>query len=231
MPTSGSTDFTMTSLEIIEKAFSILGVGQEGESLEARQQKDGELSLNLLLKTWGAKPRLWIRSTQSIVLTEGTASYVTSPRAMRVLGVRRRITSSGVEVPLNELARQDYDDTPNKTTKSVPTAFYFDPQRASGTLYVWPTASAATAASTTLSLTYLRRIEDIDSNADEADIPQEWLQALIWNLADDLQTEYPVALPLGAKIESRAARLLSDLSGWDTEPASYYLQPDAQWSR
>lgn len=230
MTTSGSTDFTLNALQIVEKAFNLLGVGQEGESLEARQYTDGALSLNLLLKTWGAKPHLWIRATQSIVLTEGATSYVTSPRAMRVIGVRRRTTSSGVDVPLEALSAQDYDDTPNKSVKSTPTAFYFDPQRSTGTLYVWPTASAATAAAQTLQVTYLRRIEDIDATGDEADIPQEWLQALVWNLAVDLLPEYPVENNLASLIIGKAQSLKADLSGWDNEPVSYFLQPDT-WSR
>jgi len=227
MATSGSTDFTLTSAQIIEKAFQILGVGQEGEALTARMSADGMLSLNLLLKTWGAKPYLWIKSEQSITLTQGTTNYTTSPRAMRVLSVRRKTTSSGIGVPLNELSRSDYYNQPNKTVESVPTAFYFDPQLSTGKLYVWPTASSATASAQTLSVTYLRRIEDIDASNNEADLPQEWLQTLIWNLANELEPEYPVTdSRLAIKIEAKAARLLADLSVWDNEPASVDLQPD-----
>lgn len=231
MSTSGSTDFTLTNNEIVAKAFNVLGVGSEGEAITARMYQDGTLSLNLLLKTWGAQQHLWTQTEGTLALVASQESYsVTSPKPMRILSLRRRVTATGVETPLRELSRQEYFDQPNKTIASIPTSFYYDPQTTSGTIYLWPTASTATAADMSLRMTYLRRMEDMDASNNEADLPQEWLQALIWNLALDLMPEYPVRDPGLAKlIIGRATKLYDDLKGWDEEPASIFLQPDSRW--
>lgn len=227
MTTSGSVDFNLTANEIIEKAFHVLGVGQEGEDLSARQYEDGRMSLNLMFKTWGTSQHLWLRTERSVTLVAGQTSYTLTPKPMRVEEVRRHVTVGGIETPLMEWARQQYIEQPNKTVASIPTAFYYDPQSTSGTLYVWPTASTTTAAAMTLNLTYLRRIEDMDTSNNDADLPQEWLEAIVWNLAESLMTEYPVNDPsVGARVERRAAWLFSNLQSFDTEPASLFLQPE-----
>lgn len=229
MSTSGSTNFNMVANEIVTKMFALLGKYSEGRALSARQYADGMLTLNLLVKTWGAQERLWTRTERSVTLLASTASYALTPKPGRVLSVRRKVTLGGNETPLREMSRQEYFDTPNKTTEAVPTGFYYDPQTTAGTLYVWPTPSTAVAAAQTLNLTYLRRMDDFDASNNDADLPQEWLQALIWNGANDLEPEYPVNdARLALKIEQRAAKLYKDLSGWDNEPASIYLQPDYQ---
>lgn len=227
MTTSGSTDFNLTTNTIIEKAFHILGVASDGEALTARQYEDGRLSLNLMIKTWGTSEHLWVRTSKSVALVAAQAAYTLTPKPMRVLEARRKVTASGIETPLTEWARSTYTEQPNKATESIPTAFYYDPQLTTGTLYLWPTPSTATAAAMTVELTYLRRIEDFDASNNDADLPQEWLQAIVWNLASELETEYPVNDPrLAMKIDAKAMDLKANLQAFDTEPASLFLQPE-----
>lgn len=227
MATSGSVDFNLTANEIVVKAFALLGKYSEGKTLSARQTSDGMQSLNLLIKTWGAQEHLWARTERSVTLIASTASYALTPKPGRVLSVRRKVTASGYETPLREMSRQEYFDTPNKATDSIPVGFYYDPQTTAGTLYLWPRPSTTTAAAMTLQLTYLRRMDDMDASNNDADLPQEWLQALIWNLANDLEVEYPVNdNRLAIKIENKASTLYGALSGWDEEPASTFLQPE-----
>lgn len=233
MSTSGSTNFTLVANDIIAKAFNRLGAASEGEAISARMYADGLQSLNLIVKAWGAREHLWLRTEASITLVASQASYALatlfSQKPMRVVEVRRR--TSNIDTPLTEYARQTYMEQPDKTTEGMPIAFYYDPKLTTGALYIWPVASTAVAASTTLQLTYLRKIEDFDSSNNEADMPQEWLDALVWNLAEDLSTEYPPEPRLAAKIERRAAESLAAIEAFDTEDASLFLQPEADWSR
>lgn len=229
MTTSGSTNFAMTGNQIIEKAFFVLGVGSIGESLTARHYEDGRLSLNLMVKSWATSEHLWLRVERSLSLVAGQAAYTLNPRPMRVIEARRKVSASGIETPLTEWARSRYTEQTNKSVASIPTAFYYDPQVNNGTLYLWPTPSAATAAAMTVMLTYWRTIEDFDASTNTPDLPQEWLEALVWNLADSLLTEYPVNDgAIRSKIERKAAMLKAQLESFDTEPASLYLQPDWQ---
>lgn len=191
---------------------------------------DGISSLNLLLKTMGTMEHLWTKTERSLTLVANTAAYVLTPKPMRILSIRRRNTtgSNYIDIPMNEISRQEYFDEPVKTTSpATPVSWYYDPQSTTGTLYVWPAPATAIISSHTLMITYVRRIEDMTSSNNDMDLPQEWLQTIVWNLANDLETEYPVNDPrLATKIERRAAILMGQLSGWDNETASIFLQPE-----
>jgi len=229
MAVSGSTDFALNANQIIAAAFKKLGVGTEGEALTAAQYEDGRLALNLLIKTWGAQPHLWTQTEAWLPYVAGQSGYALNA-AMRVLSVRRRLTSGTIDTPMTPLSRQEYFDLPNKTTQAVPVNYYFDPQYNTSTLYVWPTASAATAAAGDLRITYLRRMCDMDTTTDDLDMPQEWLEAVIYNLAVRLMPTYPVNDPnIAARVESMAGQLYAALKGWDNETTSLFLQPDNRW--
>lgn len=233
MSTSGSTNFSLVTNTLIDEAFDICGIGSEGEAVTSDMYARATRSLNLIKSTWGAAERLWTKTEGSVTLVADQQSYALatlfSVKPMRVLSVRRRVTASAIDTPLMELSRQEYFDTPNKASSSIPNSFYYDPQLATGTLYIWPVASAATAAAQTLKVTYLRRIEDFDGSADDPDFPQEWTQALCYALASEMALKYGVAPDLRAEINMRAGALYEALSGWDNEPASILLQPDLRW--
>lgn len=228
MATSGTTTYTMTSLEVIEKAFHRLGKASEGESLSARMASDGRSSLNLLLKEMQAEEHLWTKTEGTLALVAAQAGYTLSTiTPLRILSIRRR--GDDIDTPMTELSRQEYFDLPNKTDPDgIPISYYFDPQRANGVLYVWPSPDTnAVADFSPLRITYLRRIEDITASNENLDIPQEWLQAIIWMLADDLETEYPVNdNRLALKIQAKAAEGRFRLNSWDTESTSIFMQPD-----
>jgi hypothetical protein len=230
MTTSGSISYNLNANQLIDKAFHILGKASEGESMTARMYEDGRSSLNLLIKTWGTRDRLFTRTERSVTLVANTAAYVLTPKPGRVLSVRRRYTygSHVSDIPLYEMSREEYFSQPTKTTSpSTPTSWYYDPQTTTGTLYVWPAPATAVVSANTLQVTYTRRIEDMVTSADDLDMPQEWIQAVVWNLANDLETEYPVNdTRLALKIERRAAQLLAELESWDTEPSSIFMQPE-----
>lgn len=230
MALSGSTDFTLVTNEIIDEAFDLCGIGSEGEAISADQYERARRSLNLILKAWGAQDRLWLRTEGSVTLVSSQANYalatLLSVKPGRVLSVRRKITANSVETPLMEWSRQEYYDQTNKATDSVPTAFYYDPQVSTGTLYVWPRPSTSTASTMTLAVTYLRRPQDFDSSSNDPDLPQEWLRALCYTLASELALKYGVAPDVRAEINARAVSHFEGIEGWDNEPASLYMSPD-----
>lgn len=230
MSVSGSTSFAMTAGEMIDKAFHRLGKATEGEAVTARMYTDGLSSFNLILKSKiGTSDRLSLRTEGTLALVANQAAYpITNPFPLRITSVRRR-NSSGYDVPLNELSRQEYFDIPNKTASpSTPVSFYFDPQSVTPTLYLWAAPDSNAASEYSILYTYLRRIDDMLASSDSLDMPQEWYDPIIWMLADDLETEYPVNDPrLAMKISQKAAQGKATLDFWDTESASLYVQPDA----
>ena len=230
MATSGSVDYGLVTNSIIDEAFDICGIGSEGESISADQYARAKRSLNIMVKAWAASDHLWLRTEASVTLVASQANYALatlfSEKPQRVLEVRRLVTASSIDTPLMEWSRDEYIEQTNKAATGVPVAFYYDPQLSTGTLYVWPTPSTATATDMTLKLTYLRRLEDFDGSANDPDLPQEWLQALTYGLAEQLALKYGVRPDVRGEIAQRAAMYRADMEAWDTEPASLFLQPD-----
>jgi hypothetical protein len=153
MAVSGSTSYSINANQIIDKAFHRLGKASEGEAISARMYEDGRSSLNLIIKSkLGTTDRLFLRAEGSVTLVASQASY-TLAASLRVQSVRRR-DSDGDDTPMNELSRQEYFDLPNKTSSpSIPVSWYFDPQQALGTLYVWPAPDTNAASDFTLRTT------------------------------------------------------------------------------
>lgn len=225
-PSDSTIDFTLTGSQIIEEAFDLCGIGAEGEAVSADMYARALRSLNLIVKAWGAEEHLWLRTDRTLALVAGQAAYAVEPKPMRITAVARANIASSIETSMMEWSRSEYNDMPNKITQSIPTAFYYDPQRTAGTLYVWPAPSAATAAQFRLTITYLRTLQDFDSTNDSPDLPQEWLLALCYGLAEQLAIKYNAPARIAALITQRAAIYKAQINSWDTEPSSLFLQPD-----
>jgi hypothetical protein len=234
MATSGSVNYSLSARQIAAAALELIGVVSIGETPSAEDAAKALEQLNFLVKTWGAdaKPKLWQSTEAAVTLVASQAAYTASPvtLARKVVSIRRRtgtLTAQN-DVPLNELSRQDYDNKANKLSTGTPTEYYFDPQRATRSLYVWPVPDATIAASTTLRLTYLRVIEDLDSLDDDFDIPQEWLEVLQYSLAARLAVPYDLHLTnptKAAEIKGLAQSFYAQLSAFDDESASVFMQP------
>lgn len=237
MATSGSSDFTLDRDQIITEAYALIGVGVDGEVLSDSQVTEGARALNLMLKTLSRTPGLlsWLKTEGSFTLTDATASYTMGSggtvtyRPLRILSMRYRNTS-GTDLPMTRLSREEYFELPIKTTAGIPTQFYYDPGRDSGTLYLWPVKATITTES--VRFTYERTIEDFDASTDNADLPQEWLETLIYNLAVRLGPRWQAVGPTSfAKVEAQAGGLLAAMLASDQEDASIYLQPSWQGFR
>lgn len=129
-------------------------------------------------------------SAQTSVFT-----YTTDvPRPYDVTQIRR-IDSSGFEVVIDKMRREDYFSMPNKTLQSIPTMWYTDPQLLSNTIYVWPNVGDA---SYRLKFTFMRSIQDSGSGNNTLDFPQEWIEACILKLAVSMAPSYGKIMLLGA---------------------------------
>lgn len=230
MTVSAITSVSFTLNDLIAEAFDIIGVGSEGEAISADMYRRGKNSAVLMTQSWNAMQDLWRQELVTITPLTDTAAYAISPKPLRVTSVRRKLTNGGYEVPLSEWSRQEYMDQPNKTSSpSIPVNFYYDPQRDTGTLYVWPAPSSAVVPTITLIADTLRPQFIMDATNDTLDMPAEWQETFVYNLAQRLKLKYPVNDPnLAAEIDGMAAALFKQLKGWDNEPASIHLQPDYQ---
>lgn len=218
MTVSNSTDFSVTGADIVTNARRLLGIQPSEEELQAHELDEGLFFLNAMLKAWQADGvMVWSLTEGTFTLTPGTVSYVfgaggaftTVPLDIEQIRVNR----NSVDLEMTRMSRSDYYTMPNKTNAGFPIQYFYDRQRDNGTLYVWP---APDTVSTSINFTYRRRIMDIDSGTDTSDLPQEWIKAMIYGLANELIPIYGKAgTPRAAKIEQGFSGAYISIKGFD----------------
>lgn len=142
-------------------------------------------------------------------------------RPVRVFNMRRG-PYSGAEVPIDMVARDVYMNQPNKAASSTPTMSHYHPDIGAGKLYVWPVSSTC---NNVLRFTYQRTIEDIDAVTNTLDMPEEAVDALVYELAARLAPEYQLPLDKRAMLQAEAAELADDLEAFDEDDTSVFLVP------
>lgn len=301
MATSNSVDFNLTRNEIIQDAFSLIGVYTEGQGIQPFDQVRAERALNRMIKHWSTKGlNLWkkeqgylfltadqesytiststtdhvtgsyvqtalnggepisetimvidsssgmtandyvgielsdgtmhwdtisvVNSATQITLTTGLAgaasdnavvfaytSKLTAP--LRILDAYFR-NKNGYEHQISVIENTEYYRIPDKDSTGKANQVYYDKRRTTGILYVWPVADNVTDV---IFFTHEQPMDDFDSANDNADVPVEWLDALVYNLASRLSFEYSMDVNKQMILKQQAAELLDDLLAWDKE--------------
>jgi hypothetical protein len=232
MAVSSSTDFSRTANELVVDALELLGIKGEEEPLQAYELERGLKWLNYMLKAWQAEGVMaWTLTEGSLTLADSDGSYsfavagdfTTVP--VDILQVRIS-HDGGSEIEMNRLSREDYYRIPTRTSEGFPTQYYYDRQRDSGTLYVWPEPDDALYD---LTFTYRRRIMDMDAGSNNFDLPQEWYDAIVNGLALKLVPIYGKSgTPRAAEIRQNASDAYKVVSGFDVDEgeSSIFIGPD-----
>lgn len=169
-----------------------------------------------------------IGSSTSATLTTGVPSLASIGRPVyaytkaisrptRVLLPTRR-TYGGVDLPLGDtgqtITREEYNALPNKNSPGVPLMAFYDPQLATGSLYLWPVPNDCRDK---VIFTCDRPIEDMVSDTDTFDVPQEQIRRIKYALALEIAPEY--ALPSGDydRMSQRYKEMTSALNDYDSE--------------
>lgn len=151
-------------------------------------------------------------------------------KPLKVLDIRRRTgynnissgVSSEVDLNLTLLPHSTYYGMPVKGSPGDPTQAYYQPNLLSGDLYLWPRPNDG---STRIVFTYERIIEDMDQITDNFDFPDEWLEALTYQLAVRLARPFGKAAAL-VDILPLASTMLTDLLNWDNEKTNISMEQD-----
>lgn len=148
------------------------------------------------------------------------------PRVLSIQTARVRDENS-FDRRIKVIPRADYMLIPQKTLSGTPVILYYSPQLSEGTVYLWP---APNDVGQRLEFTYLRTIEDFDSAGDTPDFPQEWIEAIVYNLAVRVAPAYGVALSSGGingntDLLRQAAQYLEDMKAWDAEQPYISIVP------
>lgn len=143
-------------------------------------------------------------------------------RPLRVTGAFVRTVSGSSDVPCRVMSREEYNMFGQKSSTGTPVQLYYDAQLNSGTLYLYPAFSTVQQL---LFIQFEKPIDDLAATTDDFDLPQEWSEALMWNIAWRMCPAYEVPTEKVKQIAAFATMTYEQLDGWDQEPASLFIQP------
>lgn len=148
-------------------------------------------------------------------------------RPLSIISARRHNLESGIDTPIDIWDRLEYQDMPNKTASGTPNAVYYDRRggaNTSGYLYIWQPNSSPEYC---LKLTVARPIQIFSAAGNTPDVPEEWTNAITWNLAEELSAEYSTPESTYARIQKKAAQYLAEVNWFEKELAgSLQVIPD-----
>lgn len=227
MATSGSTDFSVTTNDIIKRAMRVAGVITQYQNPTNQQYEQHRFDLNAMCKLWALDlPRLWQNTEFSITPVAGTSSYTfgsggsVTVRALELTSLRWYDgTNDSPRIRL--VSRDEYLTIPDKTSSGVPTLAYYELGRDSGTLYIWqvPASGDIPDGTERIKGTYAPTIEDFDNTTDNPDLPQEWIEAMVYNLAVRICPQYKREPP--RTVLALAAQAYDIVAGFDRESSVF----------
>lgn len=206
---TSSTGMTATDKIIIE-----LDSGERDETTIASVDSSTQITVDVA--TTGAAASGNHIYTFPAAATHANLVY---PRSIRDPRIR---DSDGNDRPLTMYSRSDYNAIADKDMESSPTAVFFDRQRANAVLYIWPEPDDLKE---TLRFTYDRALEDLDAFTDDLDFPSEYLDALVYNLAERVAPMFGKEAKL-ERIGPMAAALLQSTMDADQEDVEVDVIPD-----
>lgn len=157
----------------------------------------------------------------NLVYAHTTTSQIVRPSEIQEARLKyyNSTAEDGQEIPIDLISKYDYNSIPDKTTSSKVIQAYYDPQLTSGRLYVWPTADDP---GDKLILTLLRPIDDVIADTETYDIPVEWMDALVYGVADRISPEYQLPLQEQDRLNARAITYLNKAMDTNREGSVFF---------
>ena len=234
-----STTFTVTRDQVIQLALRKLGVLELGDTPDAATVSNASLALNLYIKQMATKGlKLWTVTQYTLPLVNGQTQYSIGPaqystdlqtdKPLKVIQawLRNVSVTPNVDTPMQILSQQEYNFLGSKASTGVANSVYYQIEQNTGNMYVYLTPD--NNAATTYQLYFMAQIPlaDITTGSQVPNFPNEWMNTLVWNLADQLAIEYSVPQNHRAEIAARAKMYEEQLSDWDVESTSTFFQAD-----
>lgn len=242
-----SSTYTVTRDQIITLALRKLGVLEIGATPDPDTIANASMSLNLLIKMMSTDGlKLWKISELIIPITANQTSYIlggststlmydslnptvaiTDKPLKAIQGFYRNLQNSPpIDVPVMMISKQEYNILGSKSSTGVANTLFYDPRKLNGILYVYLTPNLYSQTNLQLHLIAQMPLDDLNSALEVPDFPNEWMNCLVWNLADQMSMEYGVPMNARQEIALRAGAYKTQLTDWDVEASSTFFMPD-----
>lgn len=199
------------------RAATVTGVGQTPTAEDA---SDALVVLNALLAEWQINRWLVYDLVDVAATATGAASYQvgagltydfswpTGQRPDRIDAAFARLISTGIDTPLYPfMAREGYNRIAAKAAVGLPESYFYDSGATVGTLYFYPVPSSIYS----LHAQAKASLGQYSGLTAALAVPQQYINALIWNLAAALRPLY--GLPDEPSTSQRAAMALQSIGG------------------
>lgn len=242
-----SSNYTVTRDQVISQALRKCGVLELGDTPDAASIANASIALNLLIKQFSTEGlKLWKVSELIIPLTANKTTYtlggtnsvtmydslapttaITDKPLKIIQGWYRNTQATpDIDTPVLLVSKQEYNLLGSKFSTGSSNTVFYDVKTTYGVLYVYLTPDTSAATNTELHLVAQMPLKDITTALDTPDFPNEWMNCLIWNLADQLSIEYGVPMNHRQEIAIRSKQYRDDMSNWDVEAYSTFFSPD-----
>lgn len=150
-------------------------------------------------------------------------------RPLKIVNARSYYYSDEREVEMVDLSHLDYQRLPSKTTAASPVVQWaYQPKLPLGIVNVWTDPADVDYA---MRFTWHRPIYDFTATTETADVPAEWQEALVFNLAHRLIPSTGCPAARSKEIKELASQAFAIVFSHDREWHSTLFQPsDEGWS-
>lgn len=236
MATSGTWLFNPDLAELVDEAFERCRI--DAAHITARHLISARRSMRFMLADWATKDYHNFRiESETFTLVQGQAVYTagtdfdipvlpnTTSNLIDILDAV--LTRQGVDTPVIPWTRADYLNIPEKTIEGRPDRWFIDKQRDQIVVTFWPVPENSTD---TITFNGVRKFEDSDTAADNADIPYHMYDAFAAGLAARLAEKY--APPeLEEKLFLKAERSFRDAQNAVRERGDVTIVPSSNSRR
>lgn len=185
-----------TAADLIGDALRACGAWGQGQAAPAEDSAIALRELNRMLAKWSAK-RLLVHHLRSVGFrTTGAIGYAIAPGAAVDFPRPHRIQSAyarqgnGVPWPLDVVqAREDFAGLTMLPAGGMPGKVLLDPAYPQAVVYLWP----ALASGWTVFLQVKAPLGKVAAVGDTLMLPDEYEDAIVWNLAARLRAYYALA--------------------------------------
>jgi hypothetical protein len=225
MPTSGTANWNINILDIIEEAYERIGVEVKG----GYEIRTARRSLNLLSMEWANRGlNLWCVDQETLPLVAGTATYSLPADTIDVLdGVIRTYAgqqNNQTDVSITRISFITYNTLPNKLVRGTPIQYYVARDTDVPKVTFWEVPDD------TISRQFvyyrLRRQEDVGDNAsNNMDVPFRFVPAMIAGLAYHLASKRPSAFARMGELKALYEEEFGRAADEDRQRSSVMLIP------
>lgn len=191
MATSGTWIFNPDLAELVDEALERCRI--DPAKATARHITSARRSMRFMCADWATEDYHDFRIVQESFTTvqsqgtyvAGTDFDITDINLIDVLDMT--LTRSGIDTPVILWPRQDYLNIPDKSVEGRPDRCFIDKQRDGLVFQFWPVPENSTDI---ITFNAVRKFEDFDTAADNADIPYYMYDAFAYGLAFRLAEKF-----------------------------------------